>query len=264
MAVSKLNKTNNLLQFNARGFAQLIHQRRLQLGLSTRDLATRAKISQPYVVSLERAREAPRSTSIKKRNTSNTPTVDVIAQLAHALDIEPVKLFQQAMHLASRHVLLVVDNSSATPLQIVQHANSDHRHIDIKLRKRNSRLYKPSDITEALYNQLQNLRDEIAGKSLGLVFSQTSSTMTKVDNPNAVIAFEHQWADVVNQAAASVGAHAMFNICAYKISDLKSLKNPLSTARELFDVHEEVWSYQDSRLTIGTNSQKQIIQQLTK
>ena len=260
MVVSKSKRSGELLQFNAQGFAQLLHWRRLQLGLSTRELATRAKISQPYVVALERARQvSPDAT----RNLP-TPTVDVIAQLAHALDIEPVKLFQQAMHLASRHVLLVVDNSSATPLQIVKRANSNHTHIDIKLRKRNSRLYKPSDITDALYSQLQNLRDEISGKSLGLVFSETSSTMTKVDNPNAVIAFEHQWADVVNQAATSAGAHALFNICVYKISDLKSMKNPIATARELIEVHDEVWSYQDSRLTIGIDSEKQIVQQLTK
>ncbi len=248
------------MQFNAQGFAQLLHRRRLQLGLSTRELATQAKISQPYVVALERARQV---SSDATRNLP-TPTVDVIAQLAHALDIEPVKLFQQAMHLASRHVLLIVDNSSATPLQIVKHANSNHTHIDIKLRKRNSRHYKPSDITDALYRQLQNLRDEISGKSLGLVFSETSSTMTKVDNPDVVIAFEHQWADIVNRAATSAGAHALFNICVYKISDLKSMKNPIATARELIEVHDEVWSYQDLRLTIGTDSEKQIVQQLTK
>jgi len=268
VTVSKSKRSGELLQFNAQGFAQLLHQRRLQLGLSTRELATRAKISQPYVVALERARQVSPDATRKLP----TPTVDVIAQLGHALDIEPVKLFQQAMQISSRHVLLIVDHSATNPLQIVEQASINQPQAwlcaeksgDIDLRQTKSRLYKPADITHALNSELQKLRDRIASQTLGLIFSETSEVMTEFDNPQAVLKFENKWADVVDRAVTAAGAQAAFNVCVYKISDLKSLKNPIATARELIEVHDEVWSYQDSRLTIGTDSEKQIVQQLSK
>ncbi|NBS00016.1 MAG: XRE family transcriptional regulator, partial [Actinobacteria bacterium] len=236
MTVSKSKRSGELLQFNAQGFAQLLHQRRLQLGLSTRELATRAKISQPYVVA--------------KTKKTPTPTVDVIAQLAFALNIDANTLFNQAMQISSRHVLLIVDHSATTPLEIVEQASINQPQTwlcaeksgDIDLRQTKSRLYKPADITYALNSELQKLRGRIASQTLGLIFSETSEVMTEFDNPQAVLRFENKWADVVNRAVTAAGAQAAFNVCVYKIADLNKLANPTKAINELFEVHDEVWS----------------------
>lgn len=251
MTKSNSTRHGDLMQFNSSGFAKFLHQRREQLHLSTRELAKLANISQPYVVALERAREF----SASQERKLPTPTVDVIAQLAHALKIDPTTLFQQALRPASRHILLLVDAKHPTPLQIVEAAEPNHTHLDLKLHKNNSRHYRASDITKALNEQLGSLKSEIAGKSLGLVFSETSHKMTKVNNPQAVVKFEHQWADVVTQAADSIGAHALFNICVYKIADLQSLANPSKTLDELIECHDEVWSFKDSQLKIEKREQ---------
>jgi hypothetical protein len=79
--------------------------------------------------------------------------------------------------------------------------------------------------------------------------------MTKVNNPQEVINFEHQWANVVTRAADSIGAHALFNICVYKRSDLESLPNPSKTLDELIDCHDEIWSFKDSQLKIEKREQ---------
>ncbi|MFM9171365.1 MAG: helix-turn-helix domain-containing protein [Acidimicrobiaceae bacterium] len=257
MSPRKPTVTNNLKQFDSVGFANLLNSKRSQLGWSTRELANRAKISQPYVVALERAR----NTKSKTKKTP-TPTVDVIAQLAFALDIDANTLFARAMKIASRHVLLVVDETAPTPSKIVQQSSINQpqnwlcaaKSGDISLRRKKSRQYKPADITQALNTELQNLRSKIANQTLGLIFSETSEAMTEFDNPQAVLNFEHKWADVVDEAASSVGAQSAFNICVYKISDLKTLTNPTKAFDELLQIHDEIWTYTNSVLALSDSS----------
>ena len=254
------------MQFNSVGFASLLNSKRNQLGWSTRELATRAKISQPYVVALERAR----NTNSRTKRTP-TPTVDVIAQLAFALDIDANTLFDLAMKVASRHVLLVVDETAPAPLHIVNQSSiiqpqtwlCAEKTGDIDLRQTKSRIYKPADITLALNSELQKLRSRIASQTLGLVFSETSEVMTEFDNPQAVLKFENKWADVVNRAVTAAGAQAAFNVCVYKIADLNKLTNPTKAINELFEVHDEVWSYTNSKLTLSQDCKPEIIKLLT-
>jgi len=257
MSPRKPAVTNNLMRFDSVGFASLLNNKRNQLGWSTRELAQRAKISQPYVVALERARN-----SKSKTKKTPTPTVDVIAQLAFALDIDANTLFTRAMKIASRHVLLVIDETAPTPLKIVQQASINQpqnwlcaaKSGDISLRRKKSRHYKPEDIAQALNTELQNLRNKIANQTLGLIFSETSEAMTEFDNPQAVLKFEHKWADVVDKAATSVGAQSAFNICVYKIADLKTLTNPTKAFDELVQVHDEFWTYTNSVLALSDSS----------
>ena len=257
MTAGKPATNNNLMQFDSVAFANLLHIKRNQLGWSTRELAQRAKISQPYVVALERARNS----NSKVRKTP-TPTVDVIAQLAYALNIDSNTLFTQAMKIASRHVLLVVDESAPTPLKIVQQSSINQPQTwlcaaksgDISLRRTKSRQYKPADIAQALNNELQNLRSKIANQTLGLIFSETSEAMTEFDNPQAVLKFEHKWADVVDKATTGAGAQSAFNICVYKIADLKTLANPTKAFNELVEVHDELWTYTNSMLVLSDSS----------
>jgi hypothetical protein len=78
--------------------------------------------------------------------------------------------------------------------------------------------------------------------------------MTEFDNPQAVLKFEHKWADVVNKAATSVDAQSAFNICVYKIADLKTLANPTKAFNELVEVHDELWTYTNSMLVLSDSS----------
>lgn len=257
MSARKPTVTNNLMQFDSVGFASFLNSKRNQLGWSTRELAQRANISQPYVVALERARNTK-----SKTKTTPTPTVDVIAQLAFALDIDASTLFARAMKIASRHVLLVVDETAPTPLKIVQQSSINQpqkwlcaaKSGDISLRRKKSRQYKPADIAKALNTELQNLRGKIANQTLGLIFSETSEAMTEFDNPQAVLKFENKWADIVDKAATSVGAQSAFNICVYKIADLKTLTNPTKAFDELIEVHDEFWTYTNSVLALSDSS----------
>ena len=257
MNARKPATTKSLMQFDSVGFASLLNSKRNQLGWSTRELAHRAKISQPYVVALERAR----NTKSKTKKTP-TPTVDVIAQLAFALGIDANTLFAHAMKFATRHVLLVVDETAPKPLKIVQQASINQpqnwlcaaKSGDISLRRKKSRQYKPADIARALNDELQSLRGKLTNQTLGLIFSETSEAMTEFDNPYAVLKFEHKWADVVNEAATSVGAQPAFNVCVYKIADLKTLVNPTKAFDELVEVHDEFWTYTNSVLALSNSS----------
>jgi hypothetical protein len=216
-------------------------------------------------VALERAR----NTNSKTKKTP-TPTVDVIAQLAFALNIDANTLFNQAMQISSRHVLLIVDQSATNPLKIVKQASINQPQTwlcaeksgDIDLRQTKSRLYKPADIAHALNSELQTLRNKIANQTLGLIFSETSGAMTEFDNPQAVLKFENNWADVVDRAVTAAGAQAAFNVCVYKIADLKKLTNPTKAINELFAVHDEVWSYTNSTLTLSRDCKPKIIKLL--
>jgi transcriptional regulator with XRE-family HTH domain len=259
MSTRKLQPSFDRIAFNATGFAKLLHEKRRELGWSTRELASRAKVSQPYIVALERARSS--KSRVKK---TPTPTVDVVAQIAYALNIDPSELFNKAMQIANRHVLLVVDDSAPEPLQIVKRASINQPHTwlcaaksgDINLRQTKSKQYKSTDIAESLNAEMQRLRSEIAGKKLGLVFSETSEAMTEVQNPHAVVKFEHKWADVVDKATTSVDAQAAFNICVYKIADLNTLADPNKVFNELVEVHDELWTYTNSTLMLAKASTK--------
>ncbi|MEO7370106.1 MAG: helix-turn-helix transcriptional regulator, partial [Ilumatobacteraceae bacterium] len=77
-------------EFDAVRFARTLRSHRERLGHSTRSLARLARISQPYVVALERARTVGAA-------HGPTPTIDVTARLAAALHIEPEVLMRCAL-----------------------------------------------------------------------------------------------------------------------------------------------------------------------
>ena len=66
------------MAFDGVRFAHALIAARRQLGRSTRDIAKRADVSQPYVVALERAARGV---------DGPTPTIDVLVRLAAALDL---------------------------------------------------------------------------------------------------------------------------------------------------------------------------------
>lgn len=277
------NQKNESFVFDAVRFAQLLTHRRLQLGLTTRQLAKRANISQPYVVALERSRNGVDP----KRNSaiSPSPTVDMIARLATALRMSANELFSQAVRPAGKHVLLFMEDDIMTSLERARTASTksatltdrtpqewlcaggstDHdihkgdNCLSINLHRDNNNAYKPKAITASLSNELSKHRANISGSDIGIVFDETSSLMYHVNNPMSIVEFEHDWKQVVTDATQAAGAFAAWNICVYRIDNLLSLHNPAEVAQDLLRSHDNVWSARNKSITTGDTAAKRLL-----
>ncbi len=261
-------------EFDGVGLARAIRDGRHHLGWSTRQLARRAGISQPYVVALERSR----TTSLPK---GPTPTVDVVARLAEALEIAPVDLFSAALRQVARHVLLVVEDDQQSPLEHArsvtqsrvdswilaasspekQLAASDGQH-SINLRRDRPQAYEPELIVRSLSHELEHLGGALDGRHVGLVFADTSDVMSKLDDPRTMISFEHRWADVVTGAVSAVGAHAAWNICVYELEALRALADPIEVTLDLMRSHDTSWAARGRQVTTGADGPRRILEQL--
>ncbi len=253
----------NEWEFNALGFARAIADRRAELGLSTREVSRRASISQAYVVTLERAR-------VDDGQRTPTPTVDVLARLADALDTSPDQLLRLAIRRAGQHVLLVVDGDDrrsplAAALRIAPDdvewvwaaSTPDHRsdrlaHHHIDLRRARQSAYEPAAIAESLRTELSGLGPAIEGRQLGLVFGETSAVMASLDDPNVIIEFEHAWDDVVTEAAQHARAHAAWNVCVYEMPALHRLPDAVTAVADLMRSHDVVWYSRRNTVLTGT------------
>jgi|LauGreDrversion4_2_1035121.scaffolds.fasta_scaffold16523_7 hypothetical protein len=256
--------------FDAEHFANTLVSMRTERGWSTRELAKRASISQPYVVALERSR-TPGS------KIGPSPTVDTITQLAAAFQIDVTELFRKSIRAMGKHVLLIHDQSEHSSLEIAkigsgkdlvqwmcagscgESTHSRMSHIPISLHRDASKHYKPAAIKQSLIRELQFNRAEIAGNDIGLIFGETSNVMSQVDNPMALIDFEQEWPAVVNTAARSAGAHASWNICVYSIDDVRSLDDSGSAIKTLLRSHGEIWYARNKSLIKGTNAVTKIL-----
>ena len=277
------NHKNESFVFDAVRFAQLLTHRRLQLGLTTRQLAMRANISQPYVVALERSRngvDAKRTGAM-----SPSPTVDMIARLATALRMSANELFSQAVRPAGKHVLLFMEDDMVTSLERARTASlksttatdkspqewlcaggstdhvthKGHNCLSINLHRDSNNAYKPKAITASLSNELSRHQANISGSDIGIVFDETSSLMNHVNNPMSIVEFEHDWKQVVTDATQAVGAFAAWNICVYRIDNLLSLHNPAEVAQDLLRSHDNVWSARNKSITTGTTAAKRLL-----
>ena len=281
------NQKNESFVFDAVAFAQLLTHRRQQLGLTTRQLAQRANISQPYVVALERSRNG---VDPKRNSTmSPSPTVDMIARLAAALRMSANELFSQAVRPAGKHVLLFMEDDLMTSLERARTASrsnatsgatltdklpqewlcaggpTDHdihkgdNCLSINLHRDINNAYKPKAITASLSNELSRHQANISGSDIGIVFDETSSLMNHVNNPMSIVEFEHDWKQVVTDATQAVGAFAAWNICVYRIDNLLSLHNPAEVAQDLLRSHDNVWSARDKSITTGKTAAKRLL-----
>jgi transcriptional regulator with XRE-family HTH domain len=277
------NHKNEAFVFDAVRFAQLLSHRRQQLGLTTRQLAMRANISQPYVVALERSRngvDAKKSSAM-----SPSPTVDMIARLATALRMSANDLFLQALRPAGKHVLLFMEDDMVTSLERARTASTksstatdetpqewlcaggpiahdtlkSHNCLSINLHRDSNNAYKPKAITASLSNELSRHQASISGSDIGIVFDETSSLMNHVNNPMSIVEFEHDWKRVVADATQAVGAYAAWNICVYRIDNLLSLHNPAEVAQDLLRSHDNVWSARNKSITTGTTAAKRLL-----
>jgi hypothetical protein len=102
----------------------------------------------------------------------------------------------------------------------------------------------------------------VEGANIGLVFSEMSEVMAKIDNPSVVISFEDSWATVVANAAAKVGAHAEWNVCVYEIAALRALPDPVAAAVSLVRTHDTVLDFHQDRIGVGQRGVRQIVTHL--
>ena len=242
--------------------------------MSTRELARRAGISQAYVVALERSRNTSQA-------NSPAPTVDVLARLAAALRIEPTQLFAAALRQAGQHVLLVVEDHHRSVLDHARVAtcgeiqtwvwaasSAGHTHSaadglsHINLRRSPQQAYAPAAMKQSLTNELRPLGSTLDGRDVGFVFAETSSVMSALDDPHAVISFEHEWAEVVDSAATLVGAHAAFNICVYELDALHALHDSVEATVDLMRSHSAVWVARQNSVLEGASAARRILSKL--
>lgn len=274
---------NDASIFDAVRFAQLLTHRRLQLGLTTRQLAKRANISQPYVVALERSRNGIDAKTASAMSPS--PTVDMITRLATALQMSAHELFLQAVRPAGKHILLLMEDDMMTSLDRARLAtkkgaiatdktpqewlcaggptdrgtHEGQDCISINLHRDINNAYKPKAIATSLSNELSKYHANVSGCEIGIIFDETSSLMNHVNNPMSIIEFEHDWKQVVTDATQTVGAHAAWNICVYRIDNLLSLHNPAEVAQDLLCSHDNVWSARNKFVTTGNTAAKRLL-----
>jgi transcriptional regulator with XRE-family HTH domain len=269
--------------FDSVRFAQLLTKRRQQLEMTTRQLAKRANISQPYVVALERSRDG-----IDGKNNNATrpsPTVDMIGRLASALSMSAHELFSLAMRPAGKHILLFTEDDTMSSLDRAREASTkgastshsmpqewlcaggtaDHNNhsgrnsLSINLHRDINNAYKPKAIAASLSNELSRHQTDISGRDIGIVFDETSSLMNQVNNPMSIVEFEHDWSRVVTDATQSVGGFAAWNICVYRLDNLLSLHNPAEVAQDLLRSHDNVWSARNKSVITGNTAAKRLL-----
>ena len=216
-------------EFDPARFARTLHSNRQRLGMSTRTLARLAHISQPYVVALERAR----TPGVKP---GPTPTIDVTARLAAALRIEPEALMRCALRRRGAHVLLVIDESVRSPLDVVaghttsttqwvlagaragSNAMTRRHHRSINLRRDGCSGYDTEAIAAALNRELASLCAEQPEEAIGMVFADT---------------------------------HATWNVCVYQVEALRQLADPVATSLDLIRHHDDIWVSTGARFAHG-------------
>jgi transcriptional regulator with XRE-family HTH domain len=242
--MSGSNERGRRQEFDSRKYAEWQCAARAKHGWSTRDLAERAGISQPYVVALERAR-------LSQDGKTPVPTVNVVAAIAAALGADPIAVLRKVLRLAPRHVLLVVDGSTLPPIDVIkdetegsvdlwvcgrpQTAKGQTRSFarDIRLHRESMKDYDPDRISALLDRELNHIVSDVEGKNIGFIFGES---------------------------AASVGAHAAWNVCVYEAHILRGRRDLEATMEFLFAQHDEHWFAKGSKVHMGDRAQGKILE----
>lgn len=242
------------LELDAARFATWLRAARSARQWSTRDVARKAGISQPYVVALEAAVASP-------AGRAPVPTVNVVAALAATFDADPLDVLRLVLRPAPRHVLLVVDGTTDSPADLVRRAtrgSSTESVHDIRLHRRSMREYRPDAVAHLLDVELGHIADHVEGQHIGLVFGEVSTVMSYVSNPEALVEFESRWKDLVVDAARTVGAHATWNVCVYQADALRQQHAATPTLDFLVHHHDEHWYARGARVVAGDDALRRI------
>lgn len=272
----KSNWLDTEVEFDASGFARTVAAVRHERHMSTRELSRAAGISQAYVVALERARTPGHA-------PGPTPTVDVVARLAHALGMEPRRLFERALRPVGRHVLFIVDELGENAFRSVREVTGpsvetwltttrqkpasladielDGPH-PIRLHDNAKQAYKSKRIEKSLHLEVQRLAPFIGGRRIGLMFDEMSAVMAVTADASKVIAEERRWSEAVTGETTSVGVHAVWNVCVYQFAAIEALPDPVSAAIELATSHDMVWNLERGRVAVGANGMRRFGERL--
>lgn len=252
--------------FDGTAFARVIVERRHALGLSTREIARRAGISQPYVVALERPRDG--------RSDGPVPTVDALVGLAEALELSPVDLLGQVLVPAGRHVVVVRPRDIPVSLDDLRAgsgldgpwiwASSRERPpspdvVPIDLRRDDLQPYVPSRITAAFEREATAVAAHLQARRVGCAFVETSDVLAGLDDPGTLLAYEREWGDLVRDTVRRHGGHDVWNVCVYTDEALLALDDPSSAVVELLRCHDTVWRPTPGGLTKGPSAARAVL-----
>lgn len=260
--IGPAERTPPVWAFAPADLATALGSLRAARGWSTREVARRAGISQPYVVALERAARPGGATS-----HAPTPTLDVVARLAAAFSISPTALLESALRPTGRHVLYVADGD-ASPLTALagdageSDGDGDDR-VDawiwvgdgappatarphaaprrMRLRRELTPTFDHDAVARALTTELRSIPADTRPTHVGLVFGDTSRVLDRLAEPGSLIDAEHTWARTVSTAAWSAGVHASRNVCVYQLDSLRRLDDPAAACLDLLRSHDDVW-----------------------
>lgn len=260
IGIGHAERTPPVWAFAPADLAAALGSLRAARGWSTREVARRAGISQPYVVALERAARPGGASS-----RAPTPTIDVVARLAAAFSISPTALIDAALRPTGRHVLYVADGD-ASPLTALAGdaggSDGDDR-VDawiwvgdgapppstdpeaaarrMRLRRELTPTFDHDAVARALATELRSIPADLRPAHVGLVFGDTSRVLDGLAEPGSLLDAEHTWARTVSTAAWSAGVHASRNVCVYELDSLRRLDDPAAACLDLLRSHDDVW-----------------------
>ena len=261
-----------------------IRDRRRDLGLSVRALASRADISPAYVTALETGNNP-------STRRPPVPSLAIVRRLADALDLDLAVLIRAedaAKPEHGAHVLVyVVEPPPAGLLGAVDAllgANVDHwLHIaDPRSAEANSPTratirrfafgappyatphLDPDALVDALDREVAALAVEHRGERVGLLIADCSAVMRYLQDAAAEVAREATWHDHVHGIwHQHLGRPPAVDVCAYDREDLTALGltiDQLAIALELVSSHEVAIVLDGDRALTGAPAIRRILE----
>lgn len=269
-------------------FGRDLRDRRHQLGLSVRAVATRAGVSPAYITAIETARNP-------STGRPPVPSVQIVARLAAALDLDVHRLVaaldtRPLTPAAPEHVLLYFLAASPTgALSTLEHlfgSGVDHWLYIADPRTKERDLRNPraticqwslgsfpyetrhldtEELLEALDREVAQLATTHAGSRVGLAITDCSAVMRYVQNASTEVDLEHTWHEHVRRIwRAHLKTELAIDVCAYNHDDVAALGltiDQLATALDLITSHDRVIALAGDDITTGAAAARRILQQ---
>lgn len=253
--------------FDREAFGRELRGQRESLGLSTRDVAGRAQVSQSYVVALEGSRSS-------RDERGPSPTIDVVLRLAAALQLEPTALVARAVRESGPHILCVAEDSAESLLTSLfatiddvdtwvtagERCDPMGRHEHLSLHAGDASAFDAQAVALAIEEELLGLGTTIEGRRLAMVFSEPESILAEATD--AILAVEHDWSRMVSNAVWTAGAHPAWNVCVYELAAIQQMTDPLAACLDLIRTHDAVWTARGDALETQDGGQFRLLQHL--
>ncbi len=263
-----------------------IRERRVELGLTVRGLATRAGVSPAYVTAIETANNP-------STRRAPVPSLAIVARLAGVLDLDLRSLAEtgraapatvQATHLLL-YVLTPPPAGLVTSLDTVFGSGVDHwlhiadprdpnadstprattRRFALGSAPYASNYLQPERLIDALEREVAALGEAKHALRVGLLIADCSAVMRYVQNASAEVEMEPTWHDHVHRIwERHLGRPPAADVCAYYHDDLAALGltiDQLATALALITHHHRVLVLDGDTVTEGPPAVRRILEQ---